>query len=87
MYKEMEVKYLFLSMKYPSYIKLQTFLVVGWLVAAVLAFVFAKNSQIWFIKNGPWLYPIVALLEIGEAYIAIRKAKSKFDVQPNESTA
>jgi len=87
MYKEMSVKYLLLNMKYPSYIKLQTFLVIAWLVGAILTFVFAHNSQIWFLKNGPWLYPIIALLEFGEAYMAIRKAKKGFDIQPNKSGA
>ncbi len=87
MYREMKVKYLLLNMKYPSYIKLQSFLVIALLVGAILTFFFAQSSQIWFLKNGPWLYPIIALLEVGEAYMAIRKAKKKFDVQQNKSTA
>lgn len=87
MYNEMKVKYMLLNMKYPSYIKLQAFLVISLLLGAILTFFMAQDSQTWFLKNGPWLYPIIALLEVGEAYIAIRKAKKEFNVQQNTSAA
>lgn len=87
MNEEMRVKYLFLNMKYPSYIKLQSIFVIAWLVGAVLSYFLAQDSQVWFLKNGPWLYPIIALLEAGEAYMAIKKAKKEFNVQPSTTTA
>lgn len=87
MYSKMNVKYLLFNLKYPSYIKLQVFLVVAWLVGAILTFFLAQNSLVWFLKNGPWLYPIIAFLEICEAYIAVKKAKKEFDIDTNSSSA
>ena len=86
-FTKVKVKYMLLNMKYPSYIKLQTFLVIAWLLGAILTFFMAQDSQTWFFKNGPWLYPIIALIEVGEAYIAIRRAKQEFNVQQNTSAA
>lgn len=87
MKNEMRVKYLFINLKYPSYIKLQAILIIALLSGAILTYFFAHDSQFWFLRNGPWFYPIIALLEVGEAYIAIRKAKKTFNEQPDASSA
>jgi len=80
MNEEMRVKYLFINMRYPLYIKLQTIFVIAWLIAAIASFFLAQNSQVWFFKNGPWLYPIIALLQVGEAFIAIKKSKKESEI-------
>lgn len=75
----MRVKYLFIDLKYPAYIKLQIFLVVGWLLGAVLCFMFAKESAGWFVKNGWWLCLTIAVLESFESIGAIYKAKENYN--------
>ena len=78
MYEEMRVKYLFVNLKYPSYVRLQVFLVVGWVVAGGLLFLFARDSQAWLLKNGWWLCPLIAVCEVMESLVAVAKAKKDY---------
>ena len=81
MSEEMRIKYLFVDMKYSLYIKLQGAFVIALLIGAALSFFLAQDSDEWFLKNGWWLLSIFALLEVGEAYIAIKKSKKEFNAQ------
>jgi len=87
MYEEMRLKYLFINLKYSAYIKLQVILVVALIIGALLCLFFARDSQIWLLKNGGWLCPIVALLEVGESFWAINKAKKDFNSQTRNNIA
>ena len=82
MYQEMKINFGFVSFKYPSYIKLQVTIVVSLLVAGLLCFMFTQDSPIWLLKNGYWLCPVIALLEVSEAFIAIKKSKKDFNKKP-----
>ena len=87
MYEEMRVKYFILNLKYPAYINLQVVLVVAWIIGALLCFFFARDSQIWLLKNGWWLCPLVAFLEVVESFVAINKAKKDFNNQTRNNIA
>jgi len=87
MNEEMRIKYLFVDMKYSSYIKLQGTFIIALLIGAMLSFFLAQDSETWFFKNSFWLLPIVAVLEMGEAYIAIKKSKKEFNAQQSTDTA
>lgn len=83
---EMRVKYLFINLKYPAYVKLQMVIVAGWFIGALLCFLYAKDSPIWVLKNSWWLCVVIALLEVGESFLAIGKAKRDFRIA-NENSA
>ena len=87
MYEEMRVKYLLINLKYPTYVRLQIVLVAAWIIGALLCFIFGRDSSFWLLKNGWWLCPIVALLEVGESFVAINKAKKDFKIQTKNSIA
>ncbi len=87
MYENMRVKYLFVDLEYPAYIKLQAVLAAAWLIGGLLSFLFGGDSQMWLLQNGWWLGPIVALLEVIEAFVAVNKAKKDFNSQSNYNTA
>lgn len=78
MYKDMRVKYLFVNLKYPAYVKLQVALVVGWFVAGGVLFFFARDSGIWLLANGWWLCPVIAVAEVAESMAAVAKAKKDY---------
>ena len=78
MYEEMRVKYLFINLRYPAYVRLQIVAVAAWIVGALLCFLFAGDSSVWLLRNGWWLCPCGALLEVGESFVAINKAKKDF---------
>jgi len=79
MYENMRVKYLFVDLEYPAYIKLQVVLAVAWMIGALLSFLFGRDSQMWLLQNGWWFGPIVAFLEVVEAFMAVNKAKKLFN--------
>ena len=79
MYEEMRIKYYFVDMKYSLYIQFQGAFVIALLIGAILCFFLTQDSDNWFLKNGWWLLSIFALLEVGEAYIAIKKSKKEFN--------
>lgn len=78
MYEDLSVKYLFINLKYPTYVKLQTALIIGWLIAATLFYIFASESSVWILRNAWWICLAIGLLEILESQFAIRKAKSSY---------
>ena len=73
--QKMRVKYLFVDLRYPTYLKLQIVLVIGWIIGALLCYIFLRDNSVWLLKNGWWLCLVVALLEVGESFLAINKAK------------
>ena len=87
MYEQMRVKYLFLDLEYPAYIKLQAVLAVAWIIGALLSFFFGRDSQMWLLQNGWWFGPIVAFLEVVEAFVAVNKAKKDFNSQSRYNPA
>ncbi len=87
MYENMRVKYLFVDLEYPAYIKLQAVLAVAWLIGGLLSFYFGRDSQIWLLQNGWWLGPLVALFEVVEAFVAVNKAKKDFNNSSRYNTA
>lgn len=87
MNEEMRIKYLFVDMKYSLYVKIQGTFVITLLIGAILSFFLAQNSEIWFFKNSFWLLPIFAVLEAGEAYIAIKKSKKEFNAEQSTDNA
>ncbi|MDH3214546.1 MAG: hypothetical protein OEM05_18875 [Myxococcales bacterium] len=76
MYEDTQVKYLFVALKYPAYVKLQVALVIGWLIGSILCFSWARESDVWLLKNGWWLCLAIGGLEVLESLVAIRKAKN-----------
>lgn len=81
MNEEMRIKYLFVDMKYSLYIQFQGAFVIALLIGAILCYFLTQDSDNWFLKNSWWLLSIFALLEVGEAYIAIKKSKKEFNAQ------
>ena len=80
MNEEMRIKYYFVDMKYSSYILFQGAFVIALLIGAILCFFLTQDSDNWFLKNGWWLLSIFTLLEMGEAYIAIKKSKKEYEL-------
>ena len=78
MYDEMKVKILFLNIKYPLYLKIQIAMVIGWFIGGFLCYLYLKDSSVWYLKNGWWLFPVIAILEVGEAFVVIKKAKKEY---------
>ena len=87
MNEEMRIKYYFVDMKYSLYIQFQGAFVIALLIGAILCFFLTQDSDNWFLKNGWWLLLIFALLEVGEAYIAIKKSKKEFNAQQSTDSA
>lgn len=87
MYEEMGVKYLFINLKYPAYLRLQIILVAAWIAGALLCFLFATDSSAWLLKNGWWLCSTGALLEVGESFVAINNAKKDFNSHSRNNNA
>ena len=75
MYEEMRVKYFFVNLKYPAYLKLPIICISAFIIYGLLCFLFAGGSSLWLLKNGWWLGIVVGLLEGGESFFAIKKAK------------
>jgi hypothetical protein len=78
MYDEMRVKYLFINLKYPAYVKLQAAIVLGWLIVSGLLFVFARDSNFWLLENAWWLCLVIAVGEVIESLVAVAKAKKDY---------
>ena len=87
MNEEMRIKYYFVDMKYSLYIQFQGAFVIALLIGAILCFFLTQDSDNWFLKNGWWLLSIFAVLEVGEAYIAIKKSKKEFNAQQSTDSA
>lgn len=79
MYEDMRVKYLFINLRYPVYVKLQGMLIVTLIIAALTCFLYLKDSPLWMLKNVWWFLLIMAALEILEALLAIGKAKRAYN--------
>ena len=86
MYEEMRVKYLFINLRYPVYVKLQGMLIAALVIGALPCFLYLKDSPIWMLKNVWWFLLILAGLEILEAFLAIGKAKRDFHRQDANDT-
>jgi len=87
MYEDMRVKYLFINLRYPVYVKFQGMLIVALVIAALPCFLYLKDNPIWMLKN-LWLFCLVlAGLEILEAWLAIGKAKRDFHRRDGNDTA
>ena len=87
MYEKMRVKYLYINLKYPMYVKLQGMLIVALIIAALPCFLYLKDSPVWMLKNAWWLCLTLAFLEIVEALVAIGKAKRDFNSQDGNNIA
>ena len=87
MNEEMRIKYLFVDMKYSLYIQFQGSFVIALLIGAILCFFLTQDSDNWFLKNGWWLLSVFAVLEAGEAYIAIKKSKKEFNAEQSTDNA
>ncbi len=81
MHSDMRVKYLFLSFRYQTYLRLQAAIVTVLLVAAVLFFLFTRGHSIWLLDNAWWACLVVAVLEVAETWLALRHTKRR-----NEAT-
>jgi len=80
MYDDMTVKYLFINLKYPAYVKLQVAQVVGWLIGSALCYQFARGSNVWLLNNGWWLCLVIGGLEVLETLAAISKSKKYYRI-------
>ena len=78
MYEDMRVKYLLINLRYPAYIRMQIATVLACVIGGLLCLLFARDSGVWLLRNGWWLCPVIALLDVGESVLAIRKAKRDF---------
>jgi hypothetical protein len=87
MYQEMKVKYLFVELVYPTYVKLQVTLFLVWLTASPICFLFLNDSQLPYAEHYWWACIAIAVLEAAEAYIAIKKSKRNFSPIAAESSA
>ncbi len=85
MYEGMRVKYLFINLKYPAYVKLQSICVLALLIGAVLCYLFTRDSQFWLLRNGWWIGIVGALAEIVESLVAINAAKYIYRRQADDS--
>lgn len=81
-YDDMRVKYLFLNLPYPSYLKLQIALFICWIVAGLALLAFRGHDH-WLLANAWWICLVAAVGEAGEAYFAIKHAKKKYDAEMN----
>ena len=79
MYEDMRIKYLGVNLKYSSYVTLQTFLIIAWLIASSFCFIYLKSNDIWFFKNAWWFCIIIGFLELVESFIAISKTKRDYN--------
>ncbi len=80
MYENTQVKYLFVNLKYPAYVKLQAAQVIGWLIGSALCYQFARGSDVWFLNNGWWLCLAIGGLEVLETLAATSKAKKDYSI-------
>lgn len=78
MYEDMKINFILFSLKYRTYVRTQIAAVSILLLLAVLAYAYGRDSAVWFIGNGWWICLVLALLEIGEAVVAITLAKKKY---------
>ncbi|MES0488539.1 MAG: hypothetical protein ABUK01_01005 [Leptospirales bacterium] len=79
MYEEMSVKFLHINMKYRSYVTLQTAIVIAFAIIALACLFYTRDSPVWVLKNGWWLFSLGAVFEFGETILVINKAKKEFD--------
>ena len=87
MYKDMRVKYLFINMRYPVYVKCQGMLIAVLIIAVLPSFFYLKDSPIWMLKNLWWFCLVLAGLEILETLLAIGKTKRDFHRRDANDTA
>ncbi|WP_441004573.1 hypothetical protein [Pseudocolwellia agarivorans] len=78
MYQNMSIKYLFINLKYPSYVKLQVILFTFWVIASPISYVLLKESSISLLHNAWWVCLCIALAEAFESFLAIKKAKKGY---------
>ena len=76
---DLEVKYLGLSFRYSTYVRMQIAIVVACLIGAGLFFLFARTSEVWYLRHG-WLICLLMVAgEVVESGVAIKKAKRDRD--------
>ena len=55
MYEEVRVKYLFIDLLYPKYLRLQGVIVGLLVIASVSCFLFLRESEFWLWRNAGWI--------------------------------
>lgn len=85
-YQDMRVKYLFVDLRYPAYLRLQIGLFIAW-IALGIALIPFRDSQVWLLANAWWLCPVIAVGEALESVVAITAAKKKYAADHNVSPA
>lgn len=78
MYEDMKINFILFSLKYRAYVRMQITAISVLLLLSVVAYLYGRDSASWFISNGWWICLVVALLEVGEAVVAITVAKKKY---------
>lgn len=77
MSEELRVKYLFVNLKYSTYVKLCLAIAVVWYSVVAVLFIVGRDSSVWILKNGWWVLLLLSLVGLGEACFAISKAKKE----------
>lgn len=78
MYDDMKVNFVLFTLKYRTYVRTQTAVISALLLLAALAYLYGRDSTNWIIDNGWWICLVIAVLEMGEAVVAITLAKKKY---------
>jgi hypothetical protein len=78
MYEDMKINFILFSLKYRAYVRMQITAISVLLLLSAVAYLYGRDSADWFIGNGWWICLVVALLEVGEAVVAITLAKKKY---------
>jgi len=82
-FEAMRVKYMFMDLRYPTYLKLQISLVVVGAVLAAVLFPYRGDAN-WLLGNGWWLCLVAVVGEVLESVVAISVAKKKYRGQGPE---
>jgi hypothetical protein len=78
-YENMKINFVVFKLKYKTYIKLQTVIVSSLLALSPVAYFLGRDSADWMIGNAWWLCLVIAMLEVGEAMVAVTLAKKKYN--------
>lgn len=84
MAKDVRVNYGIVRLSGRSYRCLHVVLVTLLLVAAVAFFVLGRTSDVWLIRQAWWILGVTAILDVSEAWVALRLAQPSSRVGGDE---
>ncbi len=72
---DLRIRYPFVSLRYRNFIRLQGVIIGALVVAAGVLFTEASGHPFWLLANGWWILLLVAVLEVGESWLLIRRGR------------